>query len=70
MDVQKKYLDGFRIGFICMRGFNRTNNNFLKYRSSITLVKLYYYGQKYPKLVAFNQIFTYFGLTMSNISII
>ena len=70
MEMQKKYLDGVRIGFICMRGFNRTNNNFLKYRSSITLVKLYYYGQKYPKLVAFNQIFTYFGLTMTNIFII
>ena len=68
--MQKKYLDGVRIGFICMRGFNMTKNNFLLCRSSITFVKLYYYGQKYPKSVAFNQIFTYFGQTMSNISII
>ena len=31
---------------------------------------MYYFGQKYPKLVTFNQIFTYFGLTMTNIFII
>ena len=53
-----------------MTGFNRTQNNFLFGKNGIFLVKLYYFGQKYQKLVAFNQIFTYFELKMTNISII
>ena len=29
MEIQKMCLDVFRIGFICMTSFNRTQNNFL-----------------------------------------